>query len=259
MWGNMSINEPKITVVIPSHNHEMWIKDCLDSVIGDVYTNKQIAIIDDGSSDNSANKIFNLISSSKEFVSNSIYGIEGTYLDSGVKIRFVSTTDSVGPSAARNIGMKLFYEDTDLFSFIDSDDMHISGKLKETTQKMLDNYGYVGVVYCDYDNFYTENKRVHEQYKEPFCKERLLNECIIPCHSLVAKYAIDKIGFFDEQMRVAEDYDLWIRMSKEFVCYHIPKKLAVVRRGPHNSDHIVDKNIWGKNWQRIREKIKNDQ
>ena len=59
----------------------------------------------------------------------------------------------------------------------------------ETTQKMLDNYGYVGVVYCDYDNFYTENKRVHEQYKEPFCKEKLLNECIIPCHSLVAKYA----------------------------------------------------------------------
>jgi glycosyltransferase involved in cell wall biosynthesis len=253
----MSINEPKITVVIPNHNHEMWIKDCLDSVVNDEYSNKQIVVVDDGSSDGSGNKIFNLIKSRKEFVSNSIPYIEGTYLDSGIKIRFVAIEKTVGPSAARNIGMKVFYEDTDLFSFIDSDDMHVFGKLKETTQKMLNNYGYVGVVYCDYINFYTENKKIHEQYKEPFCKERLLSECIIPCHSLVAKYAIDQVGFFDEQMRVAEDYDLWIRISKKFVCYHIPKSLAVVRRGPHNSDYVVNKNIWAKNWQRIREKITN--
>lgn len=254
----MSINDPAITIIVPNHNHSSWIKDCLDSVSSDPYDNKQIVVIDDGSTDDSIKKIVSFISFKKEFLSNSIPGIQGLYLDTKTKISLISTNKSYGPSAARNTGIKVFYQNTDFFSFIDADDMHIKGKLKKTSEKILNNYGYVGVVYCDYENICVETGRIHEQYKIPFCRKKLLMDCIIPCHSLVAKYAIDQIGLFDEEMRVAEDYDFWIRISKKFVCYHVPEKLAIVRRGNHNSDHIVEKNIWYNNWTRIREKIKNE-
>lgn len=250
--------KPRVTVVIPNYNYGIWIEDCLDSVANDLYDNKCMVVVDDASTDNSSQKVFDLIKSPSEFTKNGISGINGFYKNTNIEIKLIAINKTVGPSASRNIGMKSCFEETDFFSFIDSDDMHISGKIKRTLTKMLENNGFVAVVYCDYENLYVQTGKVHQQYKEPFCLDKILNDCIIPCHSLVSKKAIEEVGFFDESMRVAEDYDLWIRISKKFLCYHIPEKLAIVRRGKHNSDYSVPKNIWQKNWSRIREKISNE-
>jgi glycosyltransferase involved in cell wall biosynthesis len=227
----MHSKQPRVTVVVPNYNYGHWIESCLDSVANDPYDSKSIVVVDDGSTDNSAQNVYNLITNPKPFSENKIDGVIGTYKD--------------------------YNFETDFFSFIDSDDMHISGKIKKTVKKMIEHQGYVGVVYCDYENLSVDKNRVHQQYKEPFCSERLLSECIIPPHSLVAKYAIEDSGLFDEEMRVAEDYDWWIRISKKFVCYHIPEKYVIMRTGKYNSSNTVDKNIWTKNWARIRDKISN--
>lgn len=249
---------PRVAVIVPNHNYGHWIEGCLDSISNDDYDNKTIVVVDDGSTDNSVGLIYELISNPKEFICNGISGVCGTYKKTEFKIKLISCSPSKGPSSARNIGIKVSFEDSDLFSFIDSDDIHISGKLKKTVDVMVKNYEYVGVVYCDYENDFVSSKRVHQQYKEPFCSERILVECTVPSHSLVSKHAIDSCGFFDEEMRVAEDWDLWIRISKKFMFYHMPEKLVVVRTGKYNSANVVSKDIWAKNWIRIREKIDND-
>jgi glycosyltransferase involved in cell wall biosynthesis len=254
---SMHSKQPRVTVVVPNYNYGHWIESCLDSVANDPYESKSIVVVDDGSTDNSAKNVYNLITNPKLFSENKIDGVVGTYKDYNFQIKLIAANTSRGPSAARNIGIKSCFDETDFFSFIDSDDMHISGKIKKTVKKMIEHQGYVGVVYCDYENLYVDKNRVHQQYKEPFCSERLLLECIIPPHSLVAKYAIEESGFFDEEMRVAEDYDWWIRIAKKFVCYHIPEKYVIMRTGKYNSSNTVDKNIWTKNWARIRDKISN--
>jgi glycosyltransferase involved in cell wall biosynthesis len=250
-------NKPVISIIIPCFNHGHFIKDALDSILKFPGIKQEIIIVDDGSTDNSAQKVYNLITNPKPFSENKIDGVIGTYKDYNFKIKLIAANVSRGPSAARNIGIKSCFDETDFFSFIDSDDMHISGKIKKTVKKMIEHQGYVGVVYCDYENLHVDKNKVDQQYKEPFCLERLLLECIIPPHSLVAKYAIEESGFFDEEMRVAEDYDWWIRIAKKFVCYHIPEKYVIMRTGKHNSSNTVEENIWVKNWARIRDKISN--
>jgi glycosyltransferase involved in cell wall biosynthesis len=190
----MHSKQPRVTVVVPNYNYGHWIESCLDSIANDPYDSKSIVVVDDGSTDNSAQKIYNLITDPKPFSENEISGIVGTYKDYNFKIKLIAANVSRGPSAARNIGIKSCFNETDFFSFIDSDDMHISGKIKKTVKKMIEHQGYVGVVYCDYENLYVDKNRIHQQYKEPFCSERLLSECIIPPHSLVAKYAIEESG-----------------------------------------------------------------
>lgn len=51
------MNEPLITIGIPSYNHSKYIQYCLDSVRDEGYTNKEVVIIDDGSTDNSVELI----------------------------------------------------------------------------------------------------------------------------------------------------------------------------------------------------------
>lgn len=50
-------NYPRVSIIVPSFNHEKYIIDCLNSIFDDEYPNKQLIIIDDGSSDNSVNLI----------------------------------------------------------------------------------------------------------------------------------------------------------------------------------------------------------
>jgi glycosyltransferase involved in cell wall biosynthesis len=252
----MSLHEkPTITVVIPNYNYGHWIEEAIDSVALDDYPKKKIIVVDDGSTDNSARKVFNLLNNTRQVESNSIIGISGIYKN--IELTLIACNENRGPSAARNIGVKFGFEKTDVFSFLDSDDMHIQGKLKHTSDALLNGWGNIGAVYSDYINFDINTFIKYYQYKEPFCTERILEECIMPSNSLVPKYVFDKIGFFDESMRVAEDWDFWIRVSKFYIGYHVPKFLSLIRTGSYNSTNTVSKEVWISNWQKIREKILN--
>src|SRR5665647_800828 len=60
------INRPLISVAIPCYNHERYIQDCIKSVIDQDYENIELIIIDDGSSDNSVEKIKEMIPACEE-------------------------------------------------------------------------------------------------------------------------------------------------------------------------------------------------
>lgn len=62
----MSINEPLVSVIIPSYNHEKYISDCIDSIVNQTYKNIQLIIIDDGSTDNSPSIINKKVVSIKD-------------------------------------------------------------------------------------------------------------------------------------------------------------------------------------------------
>lgn len=252
----MSLHEkPTITIVIPNYNYGHWIEEAIDSVALDEYPKKKIIVVDDGSTDGSARKIFHLLKEQKQSDVNGIVGINGLYKN--IELTLIACNEKRGPSAARNIGIKFGINSTDVFSFLDSDDMHIQGKLKYTSEALLKGWGNIGAVYSDYINVDIHTNIQYHQYKEPFCTERILQECIMPSNSLVPKYVFEKIGLFDESMRVAEDWDFWIRMSKFYIGYHIPKFLSLIRTGNYNSTNTVSKDVWISNWQKIREKILN--
>ncbi len=94
------MNEPLISVIVPVYNVEHYIKRCVDSILAQTYTNLEIILVDDGSTDNSGK-------------------ICDEYAMTDLRVRVIHI-DNNGQSEARNLGMnkaKGYY-----FAFVDSDD-----------------------------------------------------------------------------------------------------------------------------------------
>jgi glycosyltransferase involved in cell wall biosynthesis len=119
--------------------------------------------------------------------------------------------------------------------------------------------GSIGVVYGDYDVVHTSTGKIIREYKEPYNRRRLVRECIVHSGSLILKDALVSVeedtGFYDEEMRTCEDYDLWMRISEKYIIAHVPKSLTKVRVTGDNSSFIVNQEVWQKNWARVMEKM----
>lgn len=76
------LGQPVVSVVIPAHNEEKWIADCLGSVLRDSYPHKEVVVVNDGSTDSTGETL-------KRF-----------------PVTVVRNEKPVGPSSARNIGVK---------------------------------------------------------------------------------------------------------------------------------------------------------
>ncbi len=185
-----------ISVIIPTYNAGIYIEEALNSVLGQTYIDYEVIVIDDGSIDNTQE-----IVESKFPMVNYIY------------------THNQGASRARNIGIS--YAKGDYVAFLDADDLWLPEKL-EKQLAVFDEYPEVMLVFtesCSFDKNGFRNK--------PFLKkERLMKGDIVKnifIHSyvgtptvMIKKSVIDEIGFFEEDLIVAEDDNLWLRIAMKF-------------------------------------------
>jgi len=121
-------NSANISVIIPTHNREKTLPNALDSVMGQSYENFVVIIIDDGSTDNTA-----------QIVQQYITRYPGM-------IRYYHQTNK-GASAARNHGIKI--ADTPYLAFLDSDDTWAPQFLMKAVS-CLDSSNYDWVIFDNY-------------------------------------------------------------------------------------------------------------
>ena len=247
----MEINykdNPLVSVIIPLHNHAQWIAECIQSIENQIYPNLEIIIIDDGSTDDPLRNIGEFI---EDFCGHYYQGAT----DRGIPLFYQYLETANGPAFARNLGVKMASSETFAYAFLDSDDLYLPSKIEQSMNVLL-AHDEVGAVYSDYFTFPANNpKTLIPNWKEPYSRNRLLQECIINCDSIVRASAFEKIGGFDEEMRVCEDYDFWIRLSEQYIISHIPEPLVKIRTGEHSSTSTINKEVWNKNWNKIREKM----
>jgi hypothetical protein len=95
--------------------------------------------------------------------------------------------------------------------------------------------------------------------KESFSKERLLQSNIVHSGSLVTCKALrdikDENGYYDNQLMVAEDWDLWIRIAKKYMILHVPELLTLVRSSAKDTTNSIAKETWNRCWKRIGDKV----
>lgn len=115
------MNNELISVVIPVYNTEQYVKECIESLLCQTYSNIQIICVDDGSSDNSRQVINEIIKTDNR--------VSYYYKENG------------GAASARNYGIDIFYKDdrTNLLAFIDSDDV-VKDDYIETLYNLLNKY-----------------------------------------------------------------------------------------------------------------------
>ena len=247
--------EPLVTAVIPLHNHADWVMDAVHSVAGQDYPNKRIVVVDDGSTDNPSGAVMERL----EGITLGPPDVEpitclGTIR--GTQVMFCRFRQARGPSFARNYGVKAAWEGTDVFFFLDSDDVYEQGKLSRSVAKWQEAPEHIAVVYSDFDTLNPRTGLRVRQYKEPYSRERLVRECQPNCDSLVSKLALKECGLFDESLRTCEDYDLWLRLSERFVLVHLPESLVTIRVGDHSSTATVNREAWEENYRRVMEKAR---
>ncbi len=250
---------PHVAVIITTHNYGKWLPDAIASVILQDYPNKSIYIYDDASTDNTLD-IFNELlekQPKKEVAPNEIEKETWVGQIRDVKIYAQTATNRTaqGPSFGRNQLIMAAQNTADIFAILDADDYWLQGKLSESVVKIMENPEKIGAVYTDTIILNIHDGGTHREFRESFDFNRLLRNNMVHSGCVINKLALQKVGVYDETMRVAEDYDLWIRIAEKFMIYHIPKPLVTIRTGSYNSTNTVPKETWNKCWAYINHKM----
>lgn len=187
------MNMDLVSIVMPCHNGSQYIEKAIDSVIQQTYTNWELLIINDFSTDNSAEII-------------------NKYVMIDNRIKFFNVETSVGnPSEPRNIGIKNALGR--YIAFLDCDDIWINTKLER--QIPLFDGDDIYVVFSWYEKIDEQGKRhnrIIKSRKEVDYKTLLKSDII---GNLTGVYDTKKVGKMYQINQHMEDYIMWLSILKK--------------------------------------------
>lgn len=252
---------PSITIIIANYNYGQYVTDAINSALNQKYPKLIIMIVDDLSTDDSRIKIDTLL---KEKCSNPETHKADMFdlivADSGdIEVVYIKLKRHINVSAARNLAIDLSLDKTDYYMILDADDIAYENKTTELAAAMFGS-AFIGVVYGDYHIHNLDNDTTLPEFKEPYSRRRLEQECIVHSGAMIRKQALidtkDEFGYYDYNMRTCEDYDLWMRISEKYMLVHVPQLLSLVRVHRKNSTNVISGQEWQTNWRRIVEKTR---
>ena len=260
---------PRVTIIIANYNYDRYISESIQSAIDQDYEGPlTVCVIDDGSTDSSWEKIQSLFLDEEcEYIDDMkvISGYVERNKQERVKLIGIKTRNG-GASVARNTGIDFCIEDTDVYAILDSDDIYYSNKITRCIDKIIED-DRIGAVYADYSILNVDTGATRHECKFPYSKKVLERHCIVHSGALITKSALLHVkedGYYyapslhgpagEDFIGCAEDYDLWIRISEQFMMVHVPVELALAREGAHNQTANVTSEIHSKNLERIYSK-----
>ncbi|MFB1028033.1 MAG: glycosyltransferase [Flavobacteriaceae bacterium] len=189
---------PLISIVIPLYNKERFIKETLDSVFNQSFTDYEIIIVNDGSTDSSV------------FIVNAIEDQRITVLSNQNK----------GVSHARNFGISK--ANSDLIALLDGDDLWEPNHL-ENLYNLYEKFPDCGLYATAYNKKYFNGEKIKASYNglakeyfgiiEDYFSASIKDSIAWTSAVLIPMKTFRKVGVFDEEMRSGQDTDLWIRIA----------------------------------------------
>jgi glycosyltransferase involved in cell wall biosynthesis len=246
------MNNKRVSVICCHKDYKKYLPYAVESFEDQTYKNCRLCVIDDGSSMN-INEVSSLVFKRGEIEFTESLG-EYTVVSGPNKI-LIYLSKNLGPSEARNIGIKYLWDTSDAFLILDADDQMFENKVEVFVNEMKKDWDNIGVVYSDYMIVDEETNVVKMEYKKPYDKTLLNTECIVHSGALINKIALDKCGLYDSTLRTCEDFNLWLRISKKFIIKHIAEFLTIVLNHKNNSTYSVSTEVWQENFKRA---IKNE-
>lgn len=193
----------KVSVIIANYNNATYLDECINSVLSQTYSNVEIVIVDDCSTDCSRSKITEMAKRYENIIP-------------------VFNEKNVGVSATRDIGIK---ESTGKFvTTLDADDFYINKNKIASELKAFFDYLQIKnqypVVYSDIirvdENSYRRSQENNVEFNELNKKNFLNRKCFIPRDMLFLKQMYFYVGGFDPQFKMYEDWDLKIRLISQY-------------------------------------------
>ena len=202
-----------VSVIIPVYNRTFSIRDAVESVLIQSIKPSEIIVIDDGSSFDTASYLKNYMH----------------------HIRLIKLNKNEGVSFARNTGIKAACGE--YIAFLDSDDLFLPKKLECQINYMDEN----NLLISHTDEFWYRKDSWVNQGKSNkryggYIFDKILDKCrISPSSLIVHKSVFDKSGYFNEDLKVCEDYEISLRFALKYKIGYLEKKLIIKRAVEENS------------------------
>ena len=206
---------PAVSVIIPTYNRGWILREAIDSVLAQEYSDYELIVVDDGSTDDTRE-------------------ILGLYGQDIIALR----QPNQGVSAARNRGIADSH--AQLVAFLDSDDLWLPQKLIRQVAFFQSN---PDAQICQTEETWVRNgvrvnpKKRHQKLSGMIFEPSLALCLVSPSAVMIEKTLFDIVGGFDESLPACEDYDLWLRISCRFPIYLLDTPL-IIKRGGHEDQRV---------------------
>lgn len=219
MTGNV------VTLVVSCYNHAPYVPRCLESVAAQSSTRFELIVIDDASDDGSPEVI------RRELARH------------GLLARLILHEDNVGVCATFNEALALV--NTPLVAFLSADDFMTPSRLDVQADHLLSLPDRTALVYSDMIMVDASGVPDGRRYSEVITPERgfgqgrdpfmpLLGHCFVPAPAVMMRTQVVRdIGGYDETL-CFEDYDLWLRLARDYDFDYLPQPLVFYRLLPNS-------------------------
>ena len=183
---------PKVSIVLPTYNGEKFIRESIDSILGQTFTDWELILVDDCSTDGTPD-------------------IVNRYAASDSRIRAIHNTENQKLPASLNIGFR--EAKGEYLTWTSDDNMYLPAAL-EKMAAYLDAHedevmvcAWMDVIYENGD-FYCE----HLAYSE---EHMFYNDCVGACF-MYKRRVLQEIGDYDVSFFLVEDYEYWMRILTHY-------------------------------------------
>lgn len=196
-----------VSVIVPVYNRAELVGATLESILAQTYRNIEIIAVNDGSTDSSLKVL-------------------KAYADKYPEKVKVIDQQNTGQVRARNNGIQ--HAQGEFIAFLDSDDTWAAEKLE--LQIPLFN-PETGLVYCGINEVDQHNSIIRTVPCEAGIRGSIHSKLLVRNRMtggsvVVSRTALESVGVFDESLQAAENWDLWIRIARDFKVNYINKPLV---------------------------------
>lgn len=201
------INTELVSIIVPAYNCEKYINATIDSILNQTYSKFEIIVIDDYSTDSTAELV-------------------KKYNDE--RIVYLINDKQSGAAFSRNRGIR--HARGEYIAFLDGDDIWSSTKLEEQLHFMKTNrYGFSCTDYDEIDE--SNNSRgVVVTGPSVMNHKTFLRTDYVGCLTVMYKREVFPDLEIPNSIAKRNDYALWIKLSEKTNCYRLKKVLASYRR-----------------------------
>lgn len=188
---DFQLSQPLVTVYIPTHNRASLVCRAVESVLQQSYSNIEIIVIDDGSTDNT-------------------YTSLRKYIATG-KVVYLKNETPCGAPHARNRGIK--EAEGEFITGLDDDDYFLPNRIEEMIKAYQPDTSFVTTAYKVLE---TSSNRYIYTKKRRITFDDILMSNVIGNQIFVKTDYLRELNGFDETLPAWQDYDMWIRVIRKF-------------------------------------------
>lgn len=226
-------NPPFFSIIIPTFNRVEKVSKAIESVLNQSYTNFEILVMDDGSSDNTGSVV-------KEYKDN--------------RIKYEWAPNSGGPATPRNRGLRI--ASGNWVAFLDADDVWYKSRLLVTAEDISRSPNTE--VFCHDEILYdisnnSKSLLKHGPYQNNFYQTLLIygNRVSTSATTIRKDFLVSKGLKFNEDPRylIIEDYDLWLELAIHEAHFYFNKKVL--------GEYIIERDNISSNFNKSRSNLFN--